>query len=109
MARILLLDSEPLRARELTQHLERRQHIVVVCATKRQLFETLKRHHKDFDIILLDLTADRSEDWTMLDQIHCIVCMDTSAPMILCVAEVYRGPDMKLKAERKGARFVYEQ
>jgi hypothetical protein len=59
--------------------------------------------------VILDLSADSPEDWHALDQFRGLTGMNLPTPVILCVSRVYRGPRMRLEAERKGARFLYER
>ena len=109
MAKVLLIGSDEQRATALARVMEQQQHFVTVCAERRPALEELKANGGGFDVVILDLSADRREDWRVLDQICGRVAVKTSAPAILCYSLVYRGPRMRLEAERRGARFIYER
>jgi hypothetical protein len=56
---------------------------------------------------VLDMSRNTKEDWAILSRLSKFRLLHAPGPMILCIATIYRGPDMELKVERKGARLVY--
>jgi CheY-like chemotaxis protein len=109
MARILIIDSNEGNAKALALALERHRYSVTVCTEGRDVIDVLKRDRAGFDAIVLDLTANRPEDWATFDHIRKIAWVIPHTPRIVCFSTVNRGPQMKLKVERKGGRFTYEQ
>lgn len=109
MERVLLIDSDEDHARTLALFLERHRYAVTVSTSKGNAFRPLERNCEEFDVVILDMSANRPQDWRTFDQIRTLPRMTTVRPMILCLSRVYRGPGMKLEIERKGARLVYER
>jgi|GEM_PF-1827214 DNA-binding response OmpR family regulator len=109
MTRILLLDSNQTHARDLALALKRHRCSVTICASRRDAIIELKRNSAGFDVVILDLSANRPEDWATFDQIQKLTWMSVPTPMIVCFSTIYRGPKMNLEVERRGARFVYER
>ncbi len=103
MPRILLLDPDTTHARALALALERHRYSVAICSAKRDALNELKRDHACFDVMILDLSANRPEEWAVLDEIRQLSGLSVA---VLCLSEIYRGPRMKLEVERKGARLV---
>jgi hypothetical protein len=81
--------------------------MVSICTAKRDAINELNGHPGRFDVLIIDLSGDRPEEWEALDYICGLIGTYAYTPRILCLSMVYRGPRMKLKAERRGARFVY--
>jgi ActR/RegA family two-component response regulator len=107
VARVLLVDSGECYVPELSRALERRGHTVTTRLQIDQLFVELGERATMFDIVLLDLSRDRKEDWKVLGQARRLLEMKAPAPLILCFSHIYRGPQMRLRAEKDGGRFVY--
>lgn len=107
MARVLLIDSNERHASTLASALERCRHAVTICKLGELSCEELSTNGNGFDVVVLDLSRNTQEEWKTLDQIRAKAAMKTPAPAILCFSWVNRGPEMRLRAERKGARFMY--
>jgi CheY-like chemotaxis protein len=107
MARVLVLDSSESNVKTLVLALERRRYSVTVCTTAQDTINELKRG-RGFDVIVIDLTTNRPEDWEAFDELRRIAWVGSHTPGIVCFSTVYRGPQVKLKVERKGGRFTYE-
>lgn len=109
MERVLLIDSDEDHARALALFLERHRYAVTVCTSQGNAFRPSERNCAEFDVVILDMSANGPNDWKTFDQVRSLPRMTATRPMILCVSRVYRGPGMKLEIERKGARLVYER
>jgi CheY-like chemotaxis protein len=105
MIRILLIDTDKNRARDLAQFLEGLRYRVVVRSSIRDICRELN-YEASFDAVVLDMSDDRPENWQTLEAIRETTGTSTLSPIVL-FSRVYRGPQLKLKAERKGARFIY--
>lgn len=105
MARILLLGPDESSAKVLALFLERRRHQVTVHRELQSAGDSPTRDLDNFDVLVVDMTANRPEDWNTLDRLR----VETAAwnPGILCLSRVYRGPRFQLDIERRGARLVY--
>lgn len=106
MARILLVEPDDRPTSGLAPVLERR-HVVMVLATRSVVSGELRKGSFSYDIVVLDITRNAQEDWAALDEIERLHRQCAAGPSILCFSTVYKGPEMHLRAERKGARFVY--
>ncbi len=109
MAKVLLLDSDEGHAKELARWLEQHKHSVAVYSPNRDGLNKLRADDVDFDIVILYMSVDRRADWEILDQIRRIGEGRGPGPMILCASRTYRGPQIELEIEKKGARLVYER
>ena len=78
-----------------------------VLANHRDATTVLKNRNEEFDVLILDLSANRPDDWQTLDQICRLTATKMPPQMILCFSTVFRGARMKLEVERRGARLVY--
>ena len=105
----MLLVSDTRYARELVSVLQTLHHPVTVLSIEPGEIASLERQLDRFDIVILDLSRDRPEDWDTLDLVHQFKVMHAPQTMILCFSVVYRGASTKRRAERKGARFVYAE
>ena len=106
MARVLLLDSDESNARELSVYLEGQQFSVKVCSDSKDAVDVLKRDQNDFEVLILDISRNRREDWEALDSLRRLTKPGIPGPGILCLAGPDNGPHVILKAESKGARCV---
>lgn len=105
--RVLLIESDEQSALALASAMKQQRHIVTVCPIRRLAIEAMSIDGGDFDVVLLDLSLDRREDWEILDQLCRRIAGKSLPPEILCFSRVYRGTRMRLEAQRKGARFIY--
>jgi CheY-like chemotaxis protein len=106
MARVLLLDSDESNAHELSVYLEGQHFSVKVCRDSKDAVDVLKRDQNDFEVLILDISRDRREDWEALDSLRRLIKPGIPGPGMLCLTGPDNGADVVLKAERKGARCV---
>jgi DNA-binding response OmpR family regulator len=104
--RVLLIESDEQSASALASAMKYR-YFVALCAAKLRAIEAVDINGGDFDVVILDLSADRREDWGILEHLCRRVAGKAIAPAILCFSRVYKGARMRLEAQRKGARFIY--
>ena len=105
--RILLLSPDESSAEVLAAFLEQRHYHVTVHRERHSAGDGHAPHLDDFDVIVVDMTANRPEDWDRLDR-ACVGAERTaSKPGILCLSRVYRGPQFELDIERRGGRLAY--
>jgi CheY-like chemotaxis protein len=103
---VLLLDSDPSHAEGLTHSLHAAAFAVTACSDIRSVLHNLS--HCDFDILIV--SSFRAGDWkTYVNQIQKIARKKRDTPRVVVLARVYRGPQERLDAERKGVRLVYER
>jgi CheY-like chemotaxis protein len=107
MLRVLLVNSSKNDAEELAVALERHGYSVAACSGKHDAVNQLKWDRRGFDAVIVDLTANRPEDWSAFDEIRRIAWAIAHTTRIVCFSTVNRGAQMRLKVERKGGRFVY--
>jgi CheY-like chemotaxis protein len=106
VARVLLLDSDASDAHELAVYLEGQHFSVTVCRDSKDAVDVLKGDRNNFEVLVLDISRDRCEDWETLDSLRRVIKPGIPGPGILCLAGPDNGPHVVLKAERKGARCV---
>ncbi len=106
MSQILFIDTKQ-RMTEFLQELERNHHSVVCCTSYDFALHTLRSARTVYDIVIINISSNSPEDWRALERVYQILRTDAVAPMVLCVADAYRGPQLELAVERKGARLAY--
>jgi DNA-binding response OmpR family regulator len=106
VARVLLLDSDKSDAHGLAAYLEGQHFSVKVCHDKKDAVDALKSDQNDFEVLILDISGDRREDWEALDSLRRLIKPGIPGPGMLCLTGPDNGADVVLKAERKGARCV---
>jgi CheY-like chemotaxis protein len=107
MIRILLIGADKSHANDLARFLEGFRYRVVVRSSIGDICKELNCGEACFDAVVLDMSDDQPENWQSLEAIRNATATTRLGPMALCFSLVYRGPQMKLRAERKGARFIY--
>jgi len=107
MARILLLSPDESSAKVLAVFLEQRRHRVTVRRGGQYARDDPTGDLYNFDVLIVDMTANRPEDWERLDRVRFGAERTASKPRILCMSRVYRGPKFELDIEGRGARLVY--
>jgi len=107
MARILLIDTNQFHANRLTAELQHHNHRVAA-ASPEEIRGDLTRILPQFDVVVVNVTADRQSAWDLLANICQGAAWLDSGPRVLAVSSVYRGPEARLRAERSGARLVYD-
>jgi len=104
MPKILLIDPSGRFANTLVPTLERRSHAVHLATGKWDALASLK--NGPFDVVAVDLSANRASDWELLDAVRTRVVTLVPRPRLLCISDFNWGPSMKLDVEGKGGRFV---
>lgn len=104
MAKILLVDPARRFDNTLVRALEQGRHSVRVVSGIQEAISILQAIA--FEVIALDLSANRTSDWDLLDGLRAIAMKLDPRPRLLCISERNWGPAMKLDVERKGGRFV---
>ena len=106
MTRMLLLDSDLNHAEVLTRSLHAAAYAVTPCSDIRSTLHALS--HCDFDILIV--SSYRAGEWkTYIDHLQKITRKKQDPPRVVVLARVYRGPQERLDAERRGVRLVYER
>jgi PleD family two-component response regulator len=103
--RILLLDHDQTQA--LTLALQQRNFQVTHCTAKHEILRELRSNPSGFDVVMLDFSFNRPEDWELFDSVRRLLWKTDHLAMILCFSRVYLGPRVRLQIERKGGRLVY--
>jgi hypothetical protein len=104
--RILLLDPDVTHAEGLTHDLHNAAYIVTACADIRGVLKYLN----DCDFEILVVSSIRAGDWKpSISLIAKATRTKREPPHVVVLARVYRGPQERLEAERKGVRLVYER
>lgn len=106
MPKILLVGTESAGARNLRPRLELQGYSVTECADTVNSLSQLANRVADFDVVLVDISRDRREDWEILDALCALRIGLPMQPSIICASRTYRGPRMRLQAEKRGARLV---
>ena len=106
MAKILLLGSEPADTKRLLPRLRLHGYSVTECAASLDALSSFAKSTTDFDVVLVDVTRDRPENWELLDALCALRIGVSAPPAIICTSRTYRGPRVRLEVERRGARLV---
>jgi DNA-binding response OmpR family regulator len=70
MPRILVFDQDVAHAEALAIELKRHNHSITACTTYEELRTELDNARPGFDIVILDVSHNRPEDWNTLDRIR---------------------------------------
>lgn len=68
MPRIVIFDRDVAHAEALVMALRRHNHSITSCRTHEELLAELDRAR--FDIVILDISSNRPQDWIILDQLR---------------------------------------
>lgn len=109
MARILLIDSDEPHANALSRAIERRGHEVSVLQKWMNVGALLGRSLASCDVVVLDCSANRVEDWAALHAIAKWTATHVPRPQVLCLSRVQKEPAVRIEIERHGARFLHER
>jgi len=109
MAHILLLDSDESHASALVRAIERHGHEVQVLHNWTKVGIALDRSLSNCDVIVLDLSTNRVDDWALLRAIGVWITTHIPRPQVLCLSRVHREPTFRLEVEKYGARFLHER
>lgn len=107
MANILLIDPDERLAAQLTEFLGSRQNKVTACRGVSEANTEFRANTASYDVIALNMSRNRQDDWKALEQVRELVQVTDAAPRIVCFSTTYWGPQMQLAVERKGGRLVY--
>lgn len=103
---ILLLDPDLTHAEGLIHDLHNAAFIVTACTDIRGVLKYLN----DCDFEILIVSSTRAGDWKpSIRLIQKTTRTKREPPHVVVFARVYRGPQERLEAERKGVRLVYER
>ena len=105
MTRILISGIDH-HAEQLAERLRRHHHTITQCSNVRGVLQQLRRVDEHFDLIVMDV-EELGPELQLLDQINVVRLKHAQYPAVVCVSRSYKGPQIQLKAERKGARLVY--
>lgn len=108
MGRILLIDPDETHAGELRNFLERHRFSVRVCKREIDGVNELGRSGAQFDVLILEMTRDRPEAWEVFVHVRRRMGVQ-AAPALMCTCRGYRGPQLRMRIERLGAKLVYER
>ena len=106
-ARILLLNFDEASEGRLTEIFRQKGYRVSTYAREEPLAEHLSKRSDDVDLIVLDASGNDRAIHDQLGEIRRYRVQHGHRPMVLCVSRIYRGPQVELELERKGARVVY--
>jgi DNA-binding response OmpR family regulator len=109
MTKILLIDPDECHARELANFLERQGLSVQVCNRETDGVNELGRDGAEYDVVILEVTGSRLKVWEVLGDIRTRMGTRTTTPGIICICRGYRGPQLRMRIERMGAKLVYER
>lgn len=102
-----MIDPIASHARRLERVLEERDHRVTLTMPE-PLPGELGPILMHFDVVIVNMTLNRPEDWDLLRRLCQWKPMEYLRLGILAVCSVYQGPQPKLRAERLGCRWVYD-
>jgi hypothetical protein len=105
--RILLVNFGEASEGRLTEILRQKGYRVSTYACEEPLAEHLSKLSDDIDLIVLDASGNDRVVHDQLGEIRLYRAQHGHRPTVLCVSRIYRGPQIELELERKGARVVY--
>jgi CheY-like chemotaxis protein len=106
MAKVLLFGLEGTDARKLAPRLALQGYSITECADRLDVLSRFEKRPVDCDVVLLDISYNRPKDWELLDVLCRLRAVDSLRPTIVCISRTYRGPQMRMEVERRGARLV---
>ena len=107
MGRILLMNFDEQRGAELADALRRLHHSVLISASRLSYRGALQRSNSNVDLVIINFSQNEPYALALMEEIVEQRTFSGVHVMILCVMRVYRGPQLQLKLERKGARVEY--
>jgi DNA-binding response OmpR family regulator len=105
--RILLVNFDETSEGRLTEILRQKGHRVSAYACEESLAQHLLQLRNDVDLIVLDASGNDRALHDQLAEIRRYRAQHGHRPTVLYVSRVYRGPQVELELERKGARVIY--
>ncbi len=109
MAKVLLIDPDETHARELGNFLERQRFSVRVCKHGTDGVNELRRKRAQYDVLILEMTGDHLKVWEVFRHVRKHLGSKATTPGLICTCRGYRGPQMRMKIERLGAKLIYER
>lgn len=107
VANILFIDGDEALTSDVKNRLSASQHRVTTRLSASEAIAELRARHGGYEVIALNLSRNRAEDWKALDHLRETVSLMNAQPRIVCFSVAYHGPEMQLAVERMGGRFVY--
>ena len=107
MKRLILFEPDGAASEELAAYLQSHNFSVTRSAIGVGGIAHMEAERPRFDIVMLDMSLNRQGDWDTLDQVHRLVIMHAPQVMILCFSRKHWGTRMRMRVERKHARFIY--
>ena len=104
--KILLVGTVETDIRKLTPRLELHGYSITEWTDRFDSLAQFAKRFADFDVVLVDISRDRREDWGILDALCALRIGAPMQPSIICASRTYRGPRMRMEVERRGARLV---
>jgi CheY-like chemotaxis protein len=105
MPKILLVGAATVDTKRLLPRLELHGYSVTECADTSNTLSQFVKRAAEFDVVLVDISRDRREDWGLLDALYALRISAPMPPAIICTSRTYR-PRLRLEVERRGARLV---
>jgi DNA-binding response OmpR family regulator len=106
-ARILLVNFDEASEGRLKEIFRQKGYRISPYTCKEPLAEHLSKLRDDVDLIILDASGNDPLVHDQLGEVRRYRAQHGHRPTVLCVSRVYRGPQVELELERKGARVVY--
>ena len=116
MANFLLIKSDEILSNQLAFYLTRKRHSIEISNSRPEGLTKFRELASALDMVILDMTAQESEQGAVgqlsatlaiLDKIVVLKAECAAYAMILCLLNDYKGPQMELEIERRGAAVVY--
>ena len=107
MARILLVDDGQDYLQVIVRSLNIQRHHVVLADRGTAVAEIGRVSSELFDVVVLDISKDTEADWLLLSHFRVVTTMNQFPTEIVAFSCINRGPQMRLRAARLGAHFVF--
>jgi len=111
MYRLLLIDQNPLRAERLTEYLRRRSLDVTTTASIEEAVDELQRRTLSYELVFV-IASGLPEHWlAVLKRLKraCRRSVLFHRPLFLFVSNRKCNPQLRLRIERMGVRYVRQQ
>ena len=105
MAKILLVDSGAEDTKRLLPWLKLHGYSVTEYTDGADGLSRLDKKLADFDVVLVDMSRNRREDWKMLDMLYTFRIASPISPAIICTSRAYRRR-LRMEVKRRGGRLV---
>jgi len=105
--RVLIIDSDQAHADSIARGLERRNYATVITSHETALAEPVQI--RKFDVVIIEISLNRRTDWALLQKTSALAVTALRRPVFVALSNVYRGPELRLRLERRGIRLLYER